>query len=413
MARRRFTAILHLGIHKTGSTAIQTFAWLNREQLLDRGVLYPRTACTDPDSRLYDHNLLYCDLHSHTDAMRAELAESGAHTLLLSGEDLLYVWKKGRGLPRIRDRAAAMDLRHWLHGLGARTFRLIIYLREPIALLDSFYSQALKNGIAPPHSCPLPKLYHPLLNVQALLQPWLEVFGREAVAVRLYEFSHDGGQPLLQDFLQALDLNPDAVQGWQFPPRVNTALNLLEMEVLRSLNVRRPAVVWLPHTPRGRLYALIRRHLACPGDPALCYAPSMAAREWVLKHCTGGLEWVRATFFPERPHLFEPFPAAPENHTLRQLTPAHAAALASLLMAAAGMGSAPQPGGSAAAWLQQRCPAAHSALQLLTCRQDPDSPPPPAPPPVTPRLWSELAEVLCAAEDELSAPLLMAAGASG
>ena len=408
MARRRLTAVIHLGLHKTGSSAIQTFAWLNRGQLLGQGVLYPRTALNDPASGLYDHNILYCDLHSHTAAMRAELEESGAHTLLLSGEDLLYVWKKGRRPPRIRARADAMELRHWLHGLGARAFRLIMYLREPVALMGSFYSQALKNGIAPPHSCPLPRLYHPLLDVRALLQPWLEVFGPEALTVRLYEhgYGHDGGQLLLQDFLQALGL--DAAQGWQFPPRVNTGLNLLEMEVLRALNVRRPAVAWLPHTPRGRLYTLIRQHLACPGDPALRYAPSMAAREWVLGRCAGGLQWVRASFFPERPQLFEPYPALQENHTLSQLAPAHAAALASLITAAAAMGCAARPGGGAAAWLQQRCPAAHGALQLLACGQEPDSPPP-----LTPRLWSELAEVLCAAEDELSAPLLLAAGASG
>ena len=39
--------VLHVGIHKTGTSAIQAFCKENRATLAEIGVLYPKTGLTD------------------------------------------------------------------------------------------------------------------------------------------------------------------------------------------------------------------------------------------------------------------------------------------------------------------------------------------------------------------------------
>lgn len=47
---------LHMGYHKTGSTAIQVYLYKNRENLKEKGVLYPTSAC--PENAIFGHHIL-------------------------------------------------------------------------------------------------------------------------------------------------------------------------------------------------------------------------------------------------------------------------------------------------------------------------------------------------------------------
>lgn len=87
--------VLHIGTHKTGTSALQSALEAQREALLAQGWLYPRTDRA-PLPELPKHCSVYRAAASgdagfqaqEREALLAEFAASGAHTLILSEEGL-------------------------------------------------------------------------------------------------------------------------------------------------------------------------------------------------------------------------------------------------------------------------------------------------------------------------------------
>jgi hypothetical protein len=99
--------ILHAGMHKTGTTSIQNALYNGRDALRAEGILYPQTGC--PDWARQGHHLLPWSLIRRPgivpvfrgrvvqydragcddlwQQLRAEIAASGAHTVVLSSEE--------------------------------------------------------------------------------------------------------------------------------------------------------------------------------------------------------------------------------------------------------------------------------------------------------------------------------------
>jgi hypothetical protein len=87
--------VLHIGTHKTGTSALQSALENARQRLLERGVLYPET-CRPPWPELPKHCSVYQAAASNDatlqarerDALLTEFDASKAHTLLISEEGL-------------------------------------------------------------------------------------------------------------------------------------------------------------------------------------------------------------------------------------------------------------------------------------------------------------------------------------
>ena len=297
-------ATIHIGTHKTGTSSIQSLLFASRALLREQGCLYPQCLCYPERLRrdhLSDHNRLAHHLAFGTardllPPLRAELAEAGCRHLLISAEDLAQLLTAPQ---RLR------SLQELLCELGCDEVRIAVWLRETGALFASLCSQLLKNGRPEylhellPHACPQ---FEAILDCRALLQRWGEVFGREALTVRLFEPECFVRGDLLCDAIAAFGLQWD--ERFSRPGHINESLNLLEMELLRVVNHLQGGTPVFAGTPKALLYEIMHRHLGLLDAPALRFAPppqvTAAWREWAA----AGNEWVRREFFPHRPTLF-------------------------------------------------------------------------------------------------------------
>jgi len=133
---------IHCGLHKTGTTALQTWLASNDAALKAAGWLFPKTGRIGPHSG--QHNLAweltrdrrFAFRFGHFPRLRAEI-EGFDGDVILSSEDFESL------LPHPDRWGPIVRL---AHDLG-RSLVLVIYLREQGAYLESLYYQCLKAGL--------------------------------------------------------------------------------------------------------------------------------------------------------------------------------------------------------------------------------------------------------------------------
>ncbi len=141
--------VLHLGLHKTGTTHIQHHLRHYRDRLAQRGVLVPQTGFECPDTPLRSgatpgHQGLVRAVRTGEDriweALRREIGRSGAETVLLSCENMMFPLQAGR------DRLIATLAER----LGAfRRVDLVVLARRPDAYVEALYRERIALGQRP------------------------------------------------------------------------------------------------------------------------------------------------------------------------------------------------------------------------------------------------------------------------
>jgi hypothetical protein len=133
------TVYLHCGLHKTGTTAIQTACDEGRETLRAHGVLYPPTHPLYPGH----HNLAWQIGRDHRfdpqgptiDSVVAEIAAFDGDALL-SSEDFESVLHRPRALLPLIEAIQRIP----------RQVSIIVYFRDSTAYAESLYLELLKQG---------------------------------------------------------------------------------------------------------------------------------------------------------------------------------------------------------------------------------------------------------------------------
>jgi len=182
---------LHIGAHKTGTSAAQWFLTQNRAELARRGILYPESC----NYRFAQHRLAFAlkgerrrvgpegiDFETEIGGLKAEFAASRCGRVILSSEAFFSL-----PVPQIaRLRRALAD----------EDIRIVAVLRRPDQLFESLYNQKIRivgNAYKRPYGT---FLENPLgldddLDFERALVAWEQVFGREAMCVRCYEDAPD------------------------------------------------------------------------------------------------------------------------------------------------------------------------------------------------------------------------------
>jgi hypothetical protein len=228
--------ILHIGSHKTGSTALQRYLDKNRKYLSENNIQYLDginqnyiylAFCEAPEK---EHELIRQGLGHSAGArawvkrarkrLDAELA-AGTADVLISAEELCRLSEAG-----IR------AMRDVLEPYG--DVRVVCYARDPLEYCFSEAQEGLKGGLTYADICAAP----PRPDYADMLAGYFAVFGRERVSVRAYQSGH----PIQYDFLEALDLPLDAA-----PPastiRANSSLSLPACQILSHINEHYPLYI--------------------------------------------------------------------------------------------------------------------------------------------------------------------------
>ena len=237
--------VLHLGMPKTGSSALQVFLARNRSALLERGVDYLPIGefALGVNGRISAGNGAYLartllapdsparivDPERHRAEFNEAVAASQARVGIVSSE--LFIDAKRDALEGL------------IGDLGERgiAVKALYYIRRHDQFLASAYMQQVKR-----HGCTdSPETYarvayrqHPFLKYRSFYGYLSEIFGAKNILCRLYEGTAMQGDGLFRDVLDALGI---AADGLAFEvPDVNTSLTPKEVAIMLLINRYKP-----------------------------------------------------------------------------------------------------------------------------------------------------------------------------
>jgi hypothetical protein len=235
------TAILHIGLEKTGTTSIQKILAANIEPLKINGINYPGFLKSenhfdlaipglrrDKDNKLLKwRNILPNQIDHFSSELRNKLAEEilPGSTWIFSSEFLI-------------SQVITLDGIKAIYAILAEKFtdfRVVIFVRRTEELFESRYVTAVKAGRYTPLTDDEKNAGRSGLNYADILGLWCEVFGRESVKFDIFKDSANSNSLYekffkaagLADILPILDLGEE---------RYNVGLSPLEVEVLRRAN---------------------------------------------------------------------------------------------------------------------------------------------------------------------------------
>ncbi|ABV37608.1 hypothetical protein Ssed_3004 [Shewanella sediminis HAW-EB3] len=222
------TVYFHIGYHKTGTSAIQSFCSANQSELARKGFLYAETGragaahgplanCLKASNKNLDPNLLYASL-------KKEIANSNAQSVIISSECFLEQIPLDRIEP-------------YLKKLNAH-IKIIVYVRRQDEWAQSVYNEIIKDSSRRYTGSILHmrEIRMGWLNYNNVISQWENVFGSENIIVRPYDKAQMRNG-LYADFLSIFNI--DNVCDFENPvtgKATNQGLSEDVILVLRALN---------------------------------------------------------------------------------------------------------------------------------------------------------------------------------
>lgn len=205
--------VLHIGTYKTGSKSLQRAFHCNRDSLRKRGVVYPETGCGIPVQRELARNYQggYPDTKEYSGDFPGDW---GQHKIVkaIRGDDLKRVELPDDWREKLHAEAEGADIcvvsSESFHSVSepeavASIFppdrtRIAIYLREPVEYIVSMYQQMVKAQNITKNFKEYVETSFPYYS--DIASKWIEVFGRENVALRKYGREDLLGGDIVSDF---------------------------------------------------------------------------------------------------------------------------------------------------------------------------------------------------------------------
>jgi len=331
--------ILHLGQHKTGSKALQSFLFRHARRLRALAILYPPAGAPPPTIPAYTRSHFFGYAVLRGEALRAlgqtvaaddwerrhaqpsgklpplqawlgELETRrracGARTLVLSAEDLfdMHTAHELDFDPDLAPASASL-LAEACRRLGWQP-QLAVYLRRQDHLLAAHYAQFIKGAASPtPDWDAFAAAFAPRLDSHALLAPWLRAFDAAPLILRPYELAALPGG-IVPDFFHA-SLGMTLPPTWTPPPANRPCANRTpgrdHLEFIRLLRQgRRPE--WGGLEPIDVLDAALQ--VPAPRDLAAAWMSPTQRRALLEAHASGNDALARQAghtppFFSEPP----------------------------------------------------------------------------------------------------------------
>jgi len=170
---------LHIGLHKTGSTSLQSFLCQNKDSLLRNGYLHPHQGLSA--AKRCHHNLAWQATSDHRfdqslgsfQSLRNEIELSSADKVIISSEDF--------------SRAQLNEIKYIRSELNSYNIKIVVYIKRQDLRVQSVYSQLVKNGFYFKSIDDFIDSAKSKFDYYSLLQPWQNIFGIENIIVRPLE----------------------------------------------------------------------------------------------------------------------------------------------------------------------------------------------------------------------------------
>ena len=251
---KRGTLWLHIGMDKTGTSAIQKFLQLNRRTLYDKsGVWYPRSGqWRDHSHHSFAFSILEMGGYTPTslpDLMTAAIREQEEASDFLLSSECLFTAPSSENFEQF----AAL-----IESLFS-DIRIIVYLRRQDKWVESKYKHLIISG----KNISLEKLTKPAFcDYRPGIDLWADRFGASNIRVRAYEKQQQLlDQDLSRDFLHCMNIDLD--DRFDRSSRlVNVSLGLDQCELRRLANI-----IGITGRLSDALNTLLIRHTELTGPP--------------------------------------------------------------------------------------------------------------------------------------------------
>ncbi|MEP3298808.1 MAG: sulfotransferase domain-containing protein [Pseudoruegeria sp.] len=236
------TLYIHIGHFKTGTTALQVFFDDHRDHFLKQNFDYA-AFCLHYSKHsslafsLYQEAGVTELMHNYDDPVPASeqwrglfdyVRQSESSKVLISSEEFMRLGNFPASVQTLKEIIKNQNLDF--------DIKIISYLREPQAHLDSWYNQLVKMGqFVPDFNRAVCGSIEPIHYDYALaLKPWVDLFGAENVIVRKYEHRNVSPTYIYEDFLSIVGLKAprDAELGKNDP---NPRMDARVVEIARLL----------------------------------------------------------------------------------------------------------------------------------------------------------------------------------
>jgi hypothetical protein len=226
--------IIHAGTPKTGTTSLQTYLDKRQRKLRGKGILYPHNLeklqhPTAPKHQWFEKNLVTTHLAYFLENFKNIIAQvkEDTHTIILSSEGIYNCWwdfpEASKAI--LGELRALFETEIW------------VWFREPIAFIESYYKQCIRNPRIESNPCYGKDLsfaemlnvpwFAQHLNYQGFVTDCQDLFGEDKVLV----FKYDGD--VVQELIQKLGL---ATPSDNPTPRQNNSLNNASIALLKTIN---------------------------------------------------------------------------------------------------------------------------------------------------------------------------------
>lgn len=221
----RKTVYLHIGISKTGTTAIQKFLNGETENLAAAGVQYLRAGRNTGGESHHRLARIYkagsCG-RGVLENIRQEILGSDCHSFVVSSE--MFEYLEARSISRLKRDFSGFRL------------VLVVYLRYQDQAMSSMYNELVKK-----HACDLSFSEHvsttprkDLLLYGKMLDKWSKALGKENIRARIFEKDRFYNGDLIQDFLNVIDVAGTAFESRSF--QKNEAVSSVVVQILSDIN---------------------------------------------------------------------------------------------------------------------------------------------------------------------------------
>ena len=221
------TLLIHIGYHKTATSSLQKFFYLNSKALAQAGVNYAKTGlegfshgelanCLKPERRNQPQSKALWA------ALLSEVSDSSCPVTLVSSECFL----EAKDMPIVVASVLSDDV----------CVKLICYLRPQLEWLESVYNEIIKD----PYRryigdiAEMRELRFGWHDYYSVLRLWSDEFGADSVSARPFQRCQLKGQSIYQDFLSVLPIQPGG--DFQEPEKLNVSLHPVLTEFLRRCN---------------------------------------------------------------------------------------------------------------------------------------------------------------------------------
>lgn len=221
--------ILHIGPHKTGTTAIQSAFWNNRTALSRQGILYPK-ACR---FHYAQHRLSFSlknmrdpkagsipDFQTELGDLTSEITSTDPNVIVLSSEEFFRL--PADSMQKLRDSLEEFDV------------QVVAFIRNPVDAFSSLYNQNAKEPKnkfvhGPSQALREADRLFPQLDFAKFIQKWADVFGESRIKLLEYEAGD-----AIEQFLDVIGWEGDFKIAGHF---ANRSIDFRAVELIRLAKV--------------------------------------------------------------------------------------------------------------------------------------------------------------------------------